>query len=132
LDLDGFKTVNDRFGHSAGDELLVILAQRLRSCVRPNDVVSRLSGDEFTVLLEDLDDHEEALQVAHRILDEFRSPFHLKVGEVFLTASIGVAFSDRGIENPDSLLKAADDAMYQAKTGGKARYTVSDGRPIPP
>ncbi|HVZ80408.1 MAG TPA: diguanylate cyclase [bacterium] len=124
VDLDGFKAVNDRLGHAAGDELLVILAQRLRSCVRPSDIVTRLAGDEFTVLLEGLEDHEEGIQVARRILDALRFPFHLKEGEAGATVSIGVAFSDCGRGTSESLLKAADEAMYRAKVGGKARFTV--------
>jgi diguanylate cyclase (GGDEF)-like protein len=124
LDLDGLKAINDRMGHRFGDQLLIEFAQRLRSCIRPQDVAARMGGDEFTVLLEDLDDPSEAMEVAARILGELQRPFALEGREAPTIASIGIAFSDCGKSGPDGLLQAADSAMYRAKVQGKGRYEV--------
>lgn len=124
LDLDRFKYVNDHWGHGAGDDLLVQLGQRLRSCVRPNDTVARMGGDEFTVLLEDLDDPAEATEVADRILDALRIPFRVGGCEMTASVSIGIAYSAGEPGGADGLLRAADAAMYQAKVAGKGRYEI--------
>ena len=124
LDLDHLKQINDLMGHQAGDELLIEFARRVKSCVRPNDLVARMAGDEFTVLLEDIKDLQEATEVADRILETMRTPLLLAGQEVNSTVSIGIAYSNCGKGEPDSLLKAADTAMYRAKVAGKARYEV--------
>ncbi len=124
LDLDHLKQINDHIGHQAGDELLIEFARRVKSTVRPNDLVARMAGDEFTVLLEDIKDIQETKEVAERILETMRIPFLLGGQEVVSTVSIGIAYSDCGKEDPDGLLKAADSAMYLAKEAGKARYEV--------
>lgn len=124
LDLDHLKQVNDLMGHKAGDELLMEFARRVKSCVRPNDLVARMAGDEFTVLLEDVKDFQEPTEVADRILKTMRIPFLLGGQETVSTVSIGIAYSNCGKEGPDGLLKAADSAMYRAKVAGKARYEV--------
>lgn len=127
LDLDNFKLINDSFGHAVGDQLLLQVADRLDSCMRPQDTVARFGGDEFTVLLEDGVEVDDATHVAKRILEELRAPFALLGYEVFVTASIGIALSGR---NPgrrnlmEDLLRNADVAMYRAKTAGKAGYAV--------
>jgi len=130
LDLDSLKTVNDKMGHQAGDNLLVAFAQRLKSCVRPHDLIARLGGDEFTVLLEDLASRSEALEVAERIVEAMRRPFASGKGEAISTVSLGVAYSDGPEATVDGILKAADRAMYQAKQAGKSRYEI-DGGPFP-
>jgi diguanylate cyclase (GGDEF)-like protein/PAS domain S-box-containing protein len=134
LDLDRFKVVNDGLGHTVGDQLLVSVARRLESCLRPGDTVARLGGDEFTVLLEDIGDRAEAVRVAERIHRVMAEPHALKAHdescggahEVFTTASIGIAESGLGYEQPEEMLRDADTAMYRAKAGGAARQQVFD------
>lgn len=122
LDLDDFKVVNDSLGHEAGDQLLISVGRRISTCVRAADTVARLAGDEFTVLLEDLNEGEEATRVAGRILKVLDAPFRLRGREVNVTASIGIACTATSEEEPGGLLRRADEAMYRAKQGGKARY----------
>ncbi len=126
LDLDRFKIVNDSLGHMVGDKLLVGIARRLETCLRPGDTVARLGGDEFTVLLEDLGSPEEAIEVAGRLQKELTLPFNLNGHEVFTTISIGIALSTAGYDRPEEVLRDADTAMYRAKTLGKARHEVFD------
>jgi len=124
LDLDRFKVVNDSLGHLLGDRLLVEFARRMERCVRPGDTVSRLGGDEFTILLEDLRDQEEASQVADRIHTELDQPFNIAGQDVYTSASIGIAHGDSEYARAELLLRDADTAMYRAKSGGKARHEV--------
>jgi len=124
IDLDGFKAVNDRLGHESGDVLLEAVARRLESCVRPEDLVARLGGDEFTVLLPGANDVDGALVVAERILDRLDEPFELAGTWVRLSASIGVAFSATEGAHPEHLVRQADEAMYEAKRGGRSRVVV--------
>lgn len=119
VDLDGFKDVNDGFGHETGDLLLVAVAERLCVAVRPSDTVARLGGDEFIVLCDRLEDAGEATAVAERVLAALREPFVLPVGEAALTASIGIALASDD-EAPDELVGRADHAMYAAKRRGDA------------
>ncbi len=124
LDIDNFKNINDSFGHSAGDQLLMTLAQRLQSCVRVGDTVARLGGDEFAVLLEDNKQPENAIFVAERILEISNRPITLENREISVGVSIGIAISEMGAENANELLRNADVAMYIAKEKGKGRYVI--------
>jgi diguanylate cyclase (GGDEF)-like protein len=127
LDLDRFKLVNDSLGHQVGDQLLIAVARRLESAVRPPDTVARLGGDEFTVLLDGVTDVHEASVVAERVHQTLRTPFEIDERELFIDASIGIALADPGAA-PDTVLRDADVAMYRAKADGKGRHAVFDNR----
>jgi len=126
LDLDRFKTVNDNLGHGVGDELLNIVARRLQETVRPSDSVARIGGDEFVAVLPDLNDADEALQVAARLFAVVAEPVDLGQGGFVITASIGVAGTADGGTGAGELLRRADLAMYAAKDRGRARVETYD------
>jgi diguanylate cyclase (GGDEF)-like protein len=117
LDLNDFKAVNDRFGHSIGDRLLVQVSQRLKDCVRQIDLVARLSGDEFAVIVADVKDANVATIVANRIVSSLDTAFVMDGIEVFTGACIGIAFAPADGGSPELLLKCADQALYEAKRG---------------
>jgi diguanylate cyclase (GGDEF)-like protein/PAS domain S-box-containing protein len=125
LDLDRFKAVNDRFGHSAGDALLCEVARRLHMQLRAGDVAARLGGDEFTVLLP-IRDEAEAVGIAARIQRSLQEPFAYGGRELCPDASIGVAFAGPGTGSPEAVLRAADRAMYRAKARGPGNVAVHD------
>jgi diguanylate cyclase (GGDEF)-like protein/PAS domain S-box-containing protein len=125
LDLDRFKVVNDSLGHHIGDELLKAVAERLLATLRPNDSVARLSGDEFTLLLDDVCDAREATMIADRVLQSLKIPFELEGRELFVDASIGIAVATVG-SAPHEVMRDADVAMYRAKADGKGRHAVFD------
>jgi diguanylate cyclase (GGDEF)-like protein len=121
LDIDRFKIVNDSLGHAAGDELLREVASRIVASIRPGDTAARFGGDEFAILLEDVDDREGAEQVALRILGALRAPLTVAGRDVFVTASIGIAMD---AETAGDMIRDADLAMYHAKAEGKGRHAV--------
>ena len=118
MDLDNFKGVNDSLGHDVGDLLLTVVAQRLGRSLRPEDTLARFGGDEFVVLIEDVGSPEEAVRVAERISEGFRSLFRLDGRELYASASIGIATGDARTKSPEDLLRDADTAMYRAKEAG--------------
>jgi diguanylate cyclase (GGDEF)-like protein/PAS domain S-box-containing protein len=124
IDLDDFKTVNDSLGHGAGDELLGVVADRLRNCLRTGDTPARLSGDEFAILLEDAPDNEAVVDVAERVLEALQEPVTVEGAEVYVKASIGVATRKGPTTTSDELLRNADLAMYTAKANGKGCVAV--------
>ncbi|HEX8605919.1 MAG TPA: EAL domain-containing protein [Pseudoduganella sp.] len=119
VDLDGFKAVNDTFGHAAGDELLQIVARRLKVAVRPGDHVARLGGDEFILILENLQGTAEAAQVAARVLQAFHAGVAIGAGTANVGASVGISMCPGDAQDVDTLLRHADIAMYEVKTSGK-------------
>ena len=134
VDLDGFKGVNDTYGHEAGDAVLVEVAERLRICVRQEDTIARLGGDEFLVLIEDLSYPEHSRIVAQRIVEAHSAPFTVCGTKVVITASVGISGSLVGT-TPDEIVAQADAAMYIAKTSGKHRFEffagATDTPPMP-
>ena len=122
LDLDRFKIINDTLGHMAGDTLLIDVARRVGGCMRESDTVARLGGDEFIVVLPDMDNINHASLVAQKIIDVLTQPFTLENQEVFITASIGISFYPSSGDNAETLVKAADIAMYHAKEQGRNNY----------
>ncbi|PZR81833.1 MAG: hypothetical protein DLM65_05225 [Candidatus Aeolococcus gillhamiae] len=124
IDLDDFKAVNDTLGHSAGDQLLMGVAERLRNSLRRPDTAARLGGDEFAVLIEDIDTPNEAELVAERIFTALVEPFALAGQSVTVHASIGVAVSDDATDSASRLMRHADVAMYAAKSAGKSRHVL--------
>ncbi|MDE1715776.1 GGDEF domain-containing protein, partial [Chromobacterium amazonense] len=121
MDLDGFKTINDKHGHKAGDKVLWLVAQRLSAIVRQTDTLARIGGDEFVLLLSDLDDNADdiAHTVAAKCLEAFAAPFSVGVADCPLGISIGIAIGS-GLSTPDQLLQAADQAMYRVKKTGRS------------
>jgi diguanylate cyclase (GGDEF)-like protein/PAS domain S-box-containing protein len=135
LDLDRFKVINDSLGHLVGDELLVIVARRLESCLRSANTISRITdrctisrfgGDEFVILVQGLHEPSNATAVAGRILSVLSEPLSLRGNEVSISASIGIAIGAKRADSADDLLRDADTAMYQAKSNGKSRWCLFD------
>ena len=126
VDLDRFKRINDTMGHHAGDVVLMEVARRLRTVIRPGDTVARLGGDEFTIICEDVADALQARAVARRVLECVAEPIALSGREVVVTASIGIAVGPEGSVDSEGLLRDADLAMYRAKQTGRARAAMFD------
>lgn len=122
LDLDLFKQVNDTLGHAAGDKLLLETTGRLRACMRPQDTIARMGGDEFALLLNEVESREDAARVAERVQQSIQREVELEEGRVFVSASIGIALGSNGYEKPEEILRDADLAMYEAKQAGKAQH----------
>jgi diguanylate cyclase (GGDEF)-like protein len=126
IDLDRFKIINDSWGHAVGDQLIIAISRILQECTRNVDTVARLSGDEFSILLDDLEDLQDAVKIAQRLLDKLSAPIDLTERTVFTGASIGIVFGSNNYQNGVELLRDADIAMYRAKSQGKGRYAIFD------
>ena len=126
LDLDGFKAVNDRWGHGIGDCVLKDVSTRLLGLVRPSDTVARLGGDEFVILLDNPESRDNVAMIASRVIEHVNYPMNFDGMVAHVGTSIGIAFFAEGVSSPDEMLKRADDAMYAAKASGKNCYRFSD------
>jgi diguanylate cyclase (GGDEF)-like protein/PAS domain S-box-containing protein len=124
MDLDRFKTINDSLGHAAGDRLLVAVARRINDQARSEDVLARFGGDEFAVLLENVEDPSEAIRVSQRIAEALREPFAVSDYRVSVSTSVGIALGSAHTADPERMLGDADIAMYRAKERGPGRYEV--------
>jgi diguanylate cyclase (GGDEF)-like protein/PAS domain S-box-containing protein len=125
LDIDHFKSINDSLGHAGGDEVLRQFGQRLSSCVRETDLVARLAGDEFVIVLEGLVQPQAALAVAGKIVEAMRAPFIVEGVDRVVSTSVGVAISDGGEDDADAILRNADAALYRAKRAGRGGFETS-------
>lgn len=122
IDLDKFKAVNDTFGHAAGDKLLVEVGVRLNACVRISDTVARIGGDEFSIIMDNIDELSSVDRIAKLILKALSKPFIFENDKAFVSASIGIAFFPDDAADSDELMKRSDMAMYAAKNNGKNRF----------
>ena len=126
IDFDGFKRVNDSFGHDAGDELLKEAARRFSACVRKTDTVARIGGDEFLIVVTEMKIPENASKVAEKLIESFSKPFRINSShQILMTVSIGISFYPRDSDNLEGLIKLADEAMYEVKKNGKNGYVFS-------
>jgi diguanylate cyclase (GGDEF)-like protein/PAS domain S-box-containing protein len=126
MDLDRFKMINDSLGHGIGDEALIIVAQRLKNCVRDSDTVSRIGGDEFTAVIENLKSAQTVKAVAGKIIETLDKPFNIHGQELRISTSIGIAIYPQDGQDMETLLKNADTAMYYAKSCGRNNYQYYD------
>jgi diguanylate cyclase (GGDEF)-like protein/PAS domain S-box-containing protein len=126
LDLDRFANVNISFSHDCGDSLLIAISQRLEACLRCEDIIARMEGDEFAIFLDAINDKEDALRVCGRIEEILKAPFNMNGQDVFISASSGIVLSRKDYEQPEELLRDAHTAMRRAKSLGKARYELFD------
>ncbi len=129
IDIDGFKEVNDKHGHTVGDKLLIVLAERMSSLLREGDTISRVGGDEFIVLLVDISDKESVVSFLRRLLDVVSEQIFIEEFPINVSASIGVTFypQTQSLE-AEQIIRQADQAMYRAKLSGKNRYIIFDAK----
>jgi diguanylate cyclase (GGDEF)-like protein len=125
LDIDGFKQINDRFGHQTGDELLRGFAGRLSQALRSSDVRARLGGDEFTVIMEGLSNGDAAVSAASKLIKAMQVPFTTEQRTISISTSIGVAFYQGGTATAAALVRQADEMLYQAKGAGRNNFQVA-------
>jgi diguanylate cyclase (GGDEF)-like protein/PAS domain S-box-containing protein len=128
IDLDNFKLINDSLGHAMGDQLLVVVAERLQRCLRASDTAARFGGDEFVLLIEDVKDESDAALVAERVLELFRDPLLLATREVFISVTMGIAMGSSANDDPAELLRNADAAAYAAKSRGRGGFRLFEKR----
>ncbi|MCF8568107.1 sensor domain-containing diguanylate cyclase [Alicyclobacillus tolerans] len=124
VDVDDFKSVNDTYGHVTGDQLLAELSRRIHRCIRRSDMVCRIGGDEFVVVIPNYDSIATVTRIVHSMLTEFETPISVHGDSLIMSASIGVSLYPDDGSDIDALLEQADVAMYQAKHGGKANYQI--------
>lgn len=124
LDVDRFQVLNDSLGHIFGDDVIIEIGRRLQRCVRMQDTVARFGGDEFTLLLDDVQHSRDAARVADRIHAQLSAPVHVRNQDVFATVSVGIAVDDGHYVSPDEILRDADNAMYRAKALGRAQHVI--------
>lgn len=122
IDLDGFKVVNDTFGHEAGDDLLIWVGAVLQQCVRANDTVARIGGDEFAAVITDLEDVDGISSVAQKIVERLSERVDIKGAPISIGASVGISIFPDDAEDPEALIREADSAMYEVKAQGKNGY----------
>jgi diguanylate cyclase (GGDEF)-like protein len=122
LDIDNFKEINDTLGHEVGDAILIAFTNRIQSVMREEDTVSRLGGDEFTVIMQDLKNPEDASLLATKMIDSLLAPIRIKENALHITTSIGISLYPNDSQSAEELLIFADKAMYKAKGGGGNRY----------
>ncbi|MEH7225655.1 EAL domain-containing protein [Bacillus sp. JJ1566] len=128
IDLDNFKSINDQWGHDEGDQILIEAARKIKDAIRPSDVVGRVGGDEFIVLLKDIKDEEDLKKYVNRILTTFNSPIFISGQEHIMTCSIGIATYPNDGDTSRELIKNADDALYSVKNKGKNHYLIFNSK----
>lgn len=124
LDLDGFKRINDTFGHEVGDKLLLEITYRLKQCVKDNDLVARMDGDEFSIFIRDIENLEYPISIAKKMLALLEEPFFIQEYELYITTSIGISISNDENNDPQTLISQADIALHRVKETGKNNYQI--------
>ncbi len=122
IDLDGFKNVNDNYGHEAGDSVLITVGKRIQHCIRKSDTVARMGGDEYSVLLRGFEDKKEITKVVKKIHKTLQEKMHIGDNECYVNASIGIAIYPDNGTNIETLLKNSDSTMYEVKKNGKGGF----------